>query len=88
MDDRFQSLRKVFRSIDVDNSGFISRNEFKDSCAEWGVMIDDEDFDSLDKLYPHQESSSANNKGINYLEFIAMMTKQVRVVTFAAFVCI
>lgn len=77
MGERFKSLRKTFLAIDQDNSGFISRQEFKDSCAEWGVMIDDEDCESLDKLYPHQEADSAEDKGINYLEFIAMMTKQV-----------
>jgi hypothetical protein len=77
MGERFQSLRKTFIAIDKDNSGFLSRQEFKDSCAEWGVMIDEEDCEELDKLYPHQETASTDDKGINYLEFIALMTKQV-----------
>jgi Ca2+-binding EF-hand superfamily protein len=77
MDQRFKSLRETFLSIDADRSGYISKEEFLRSCSNWGVMLDDLDFESVNALYPHQESEKALDRGINYNEFIALMTGQV-----------
>ena len=41
----------------------------------WGILITDEDFELLNDSYAHQERSTQHDLGINYTEFIAMMTK-------------
>ena len=73
MDQRFKSLRETFLNIDADRSGYISKEEFQKACSNWGVMLD-EDFDSVNSLYLHQESEKMLDRGINYNEFIALMT--------------
>ncbi len=41
----------------------------------WGVVITDDDFQLLNDSYAHQERSTQQDLGINYTEFIALMTK-------------
>lgn len=36
--------------------------------------MDDADFDQLNTLYPHQEKENVIDRGINYLEFVALIS--------------
>ena len=74
MEQRYTSLREVFLKIDVDNSGYISMEEFQEKCTHWGIMLSDEDFYNINSTYKHQETCLQNDHGINYNEFINLMT--------------
>lgn len=74
MEQRYTSLREVFLKIDVDSSGYISMEEFQEKCAHWGIMLSNEDFDNINATYNHQETCLQNDHGINYNEFINLMT--------------
>lgn len=74
MEERYTSLREVFLKIDTDRSGYISKEEFQEKCLQWGICLSDEDFDNINATYQHQESPLENDHGINYNEFINLMT--------------
>lgn len=74
MEQRYTSLRDVFLKIDVDKSGYITMEEFQEKCAHWGIMLSIDDFNNLNATYKHQESCLQNDHGINYNEFINLMT--------------
>ena len=70
-------MRDAFLKLDVDRSGYISQSELKEMCFNWGLQLSEQDFMSINASYPHQESANEVDKGINYNEFIAMMTQLV-----------
>lgn len=74
MDQRFKSLHETFLSVDTDRSGYISKEEFQEACSKWGMVLNDVDFENVNSLYLHQESEKSLDGGINYNEFIALMT--------------
>ena len=74
MEHRYTSLREVFIKIDADKSGYISKEEFQEKCTHWGILLSDEDFNNINATYEHQERSLENDHGINYNEFLNMMT--------------
>jgi hypothetical protein len=74
MEQRYTSLREVFLKIDRDKSGYITMEEFQEICTHWGIILSDEDFNNLNATYLHQESCLQNDHGINYNEFLNMMT--------------
>ncbi len=45
------------------------------ACWRWGLPVDDEDFNHLNSLYPHQEKDISIDRGITYLEFVALISK-------------
>ena len=77
MDQRFSSLKDAFLKIDSDRSGYITKAELEETCHNWGIKLSPDDFNALDAAYPHQESKYETDSGINYNEFIAMMTQVV-----------
>ena len=76
LEQRFASLREAFLKVDADRSGYISRGEFREACSNWGVEIDEFDFECLNATYEHKESEKAVDKGIGYLEFINLITNE------------
>jgi hypothetical protein len=74
MEQRYTSLRDVFLKMDVDQSGFVSKEEFQEKCTHWGINLCDEDFNNINATYEHQETCLQNDHGINYNEFLNMMT--------------
>jgi hypothetical protein len=44
------------------------------ACWRWCLPVDDSDFDHLNSLYPHQEKDISIDRGINYLEFVALVS--------------
>jgi Ca2+-binding EF-hand superfamily protein len=76
MAERFNSLHDSFLSIDTDKSGYLSQSEFQEACWNWGILLCPEDFELLNSTYSHEEKLNEPDKGINYREFIALMTKE------------
>lgn len=75
IEERYDSLQEAFLAIDTNRSGFISQQEFKDACWRWGLPVDDHDFTHLNSLYPHLEKDYSIDRGITYLEFVALISK-------------
>jgi Ca2+-binding EF-hand superfamily protein len=75
MEERFKSLHESFLALDLDRTGFIKKEEFKSACFRWGVMIDRNDFEYLHSLFKAQGEVDSNDKGIDYGEFISLMTQ-------------
>ncbi|KDO28494.1 hypothetical protein SPRG_06733 [Saprolegnia parasitica CBS 223.65] len=76
--ERYDSLRACFLKIDIDRSGYLSRDEFMFSMANLGLPMTDEDFDVVQASYPHKEAAGDHDRGIGYLEFIKLMTDELR----------
>eukprot|EP01041_Mallomonas_annulata_P003529 gene3529-7022_t len=77
---RFDNMQQAFLKFDYDRSGFVSREEFRVAMATIGLPMTDEEFDILNESYPHQEGYNEEDKGISYLEFIRIMTGQLKYV--------
>lgn len=75
---RFDNLREAFLKLDYDRSGYISREEFRVTMAEMGVPLTDEEFAIIDGSYSHQEADGEYDRGIGYLEFVNIMTDEMR----------
>ena len=39
-----------------------------------GYFITEEEFELINKTYPHHEQDAEHDKGISYLEFVTMLT--------------
>ncbi|EQC26828.1 hypothetical protein SDRG_15339 [Saprolegnia diclina VS20] len=74
--ERYDSLRACFLKIDIDRSGYLSRDEFMFCMANLGLPMTDEDFDVVQASYPHKEAAGDHDRGIGYLEFIKLMTDE------------
>lgn len=74
--ERTRSLQVAFSEIDSDHSGYISREEFRDAMSRMGHPLTDEEFELVNKAYPHKEAAGEVDKGIGYLEFVSMVTGQ------------
>lgn len=74
MEQRYTCLRDVFLKMDNDQSGYVSKEEFQEKCSHWGINLCDEDFANINATYAHQETCVENDHGINYNEFLNMMT--------------
>lgn len=81
MEDRFGSLRATFRQMDADHSGYVSRRQFESACAAWGLILqdgeeedEDGDYNQIQSLFPHPD-------GVNYSEFVTLMTGAAGVAT-------
>lgn len=72
MSKRFISLREAFTKIDVDNSGYVDKQEFLMACQFWGLYLEDEDLRLM--LSYKIDDDSALHKGINYKAFLHMLT--------------
>lgn len=68
------NLQAAFSQIDIDYSGYISRDEFRVAMSSLGLEMTDEEFDLVNKTYPHKEGIGEIDKGIGYLEFVSMLT--------------
>ncbi|CAE7426895.1 unnamed protein product, partial [Symbiodinium microadriaticum] len=68
------NLQALFSRFDSDGSGYISREEFRQAMKVHGMDITDEEFELVNKTYPHKETSGDIDKGIGYLEFVSMLT--------------
>mmetsp|Transcript_4358 Transcript_4358/g.6697 ORF Transcript_4358/g.6697 Transcript_4358/m.6697 type:complete len:341 (-) Transcript_4358:40-1062(-) len=68
------NLKAAFARMDSDWSGYISREEFRETMSTLGLDITDEEFDLVNKTYPHKEGVGEADKGIGYLEFVSMLT--------------
>lgn len=69
-----KNLQAAFARFDSDFSGYISRDEFREAMAEYGMPMTEEEFELVNKTYPHKESAGEVDKGIGYLEFVSMLT--------------
>jgi len=78
MDQKSKAMYDVFLKIDTDRSGYLSKEEFQTTCQHWGVNLTNEDFDSISATYLHQENALQSDRGINYNEFINLMTRTLR----------
>eukprot|EP00607_Mallomonas_marina_P003205 CAMPEP_0182426060 /NCGR_PEP_ID=MMETSP1167-20130531/12531_1 /TAXON_ID=2988 /ORGANISM="Mallomonas Sp, Strain CCMP3275" /LENGTH=453 /DNA_ID=CAMNT_0024607233 /DNA_START=92 /DNA_END=1453 /DNA_ORIENTATION=+ len=73
---RFDTLREAFLKYDYDRSGYISREEFRVVMASFGLPLTDEEFEAVNRSYPHKESVCEVDRGISYPEFVRLMTGQ------------
>jgi Ca2+-binding EF-hand superfamily protein len=55
--------------------GELTEDMITQACRTWGILLTDEDFSIMNSTYSHQESSAEIDRGINYAEFIAMLTR-------------
>ena len=46
------------------------------ACWNWGILLTPADFELVNSTYAHQEQLGEPDNGINYREFIALMTNQ------------
>eukprot|EP00603_Paraphysomonas_imperforata_P001002 CAMPEP_0114418360 /NCGR_PEP_ID=MMETSP0103-20121206/3453_1 /TAXON_ID=37642 ORGANISM="Paraphysomonas imperforata, Strain PA2" /NCGR_SAMPLE_ID=MMETSP0103 /ASSEMBLY_ACC=CAM_ASM_000201 /LENGTH=301 /DNA_ID=CAMNT_0001586709 /DNA_START=54 /DNA_END=960 /DNA_ORIENTATION=+ len=72
MSKRFLSLREAFSKIDIDNSGYVDKQEFLLACQFWGLKLEDEDLQLMLSL--RSDDEAALRKGINYKEFLNLLT--------------
>jgi Ca2+-binding EF-hand superfamily protein len=72
MSKRFISLREAFSKIDVDNSGYVDKQEFLLACQFWGLTLEDEDLQLMLSLQSDDEA--ALRKGVDYKAFMNMLT--------------
>jgi Ca2+-binding EF-hand superfamily protein len=77
---KYDDVRKAFMKFDYDRSGYISRQEFRNTMAEMGMPLSDEEFDIINDSYPHKEAPGQPDKGIGYLEFVKLMTDELHYV--------
>ncbi|KAF0697354.1 Aste57867_11955 [Aphanomyces stellatus] len=74
--ERFDSLHASFLKLDMNQSGYISEDEFRFCMANMGFPMTDDEFKLLQVSYPHMEAMGKTNKGIGYLEFVNIMTDE------------
>ncbi|CAE7455794.1 CML6, partial [Symbiodinium microadriaticum] len=72
--ERTKNLQALFAQFDLDGSGYISREEFRQAMGVHGMEMTDEEFELVNKTYPHKETAGDIDKGIGYLEFVSMLT--------------
>lgn len=68
------NLKAAFARMDKDWSGYISREEFRETMSTLGLDLSDDEFDLVNKTYPHKEGMGEVDRGIGYLEFVSMLT--------------
>lgn len=74
LDHRLVSLDEAFRKLDVQHTGFISRQEFLDACWYWGVQLQESDFAAITNKAV--EGGTGHSDGcIDYLAFIELMSR-------------
>ena len=73
MDERYEKLRSVFDSIDVDHGGTIDRGELKDALARNGLEFTDEQIMTMMKLGDSQSHGGDGDGEIDYKEFRHIM---------------
>jgi hypothetical protein len=61
-------------SLDLSHLASDSRDEFRIAMATLGLEMTDEEFDLVNRTYPHREGVGEVDKGIGYLEFVSMLT--------------
>jgi len=66
-----RTMEEAFIEMDKDKSGFISRTEFRSCLSMMGYFISEEEFDLINKTYPHHEKVDEEDKGISKITKIS-----------------